>query len=266
MSRDRRPHFVRSDDPGYRRLMRQFANQKRQSRRGPRQAPTAGTLLGKALEAEVCAQLGALHPLSERRVLAYEHRGKRGIYVMRYKEVDAVVLEDGRPRLLVEIKMRSSLFSAIKGAGAQLATIRRLVSLEWDDVRVAMVVLLPDEPIVSVDADGESLQANVPGLLEPADSLEALAALSWPVEAVPVVVLPRSAVWQACLERGAVGDATLLDRARAESEAARSTEDAVLVASSGEPTGPNKPTSSAKPAGWIGSPSGRAWGSAAAGR
>ena len=237
MSLHRNPTLISVNNPGYRRFLRALYNQRKREQLGPRQPPSAGSQLGRILEEEACRLLGVHAELSERRILCVEKRERRGIYVLRYKEIDAVVLSPaGQPVLFVEIKMRSSVFRALKAAYPQLKQIKQWSGERWPGCRHAVVVLLPDEPRIPLDKNEQPMVTDYPVVA--LDGLQALARCDWPAEQTGFVTLQRSALWAQLVREERVEDPDLLKRARAESEAARSPE-AAVVAAAEAPAGPS---------------------------
>ncbi|MBC8078108.1 MAG: hypothetical protein H7Y32_18670 [Chloroflexales bacterium] len=142
-----RPRLTNEDDKRYREHVAQFTLQRGNNKamRPPRQRD----LFGGEAEAALRAWLGETLTISDRRILEYEERrNRRG--TMKYREIDAVVLNDAERSVWVfEIKASRTGGSLRKAIG-QLRETREILLLLYR--KVFTTVLLVDTGIPADDA------------------------------------------------------------------------------------------------------------------
>ena len=166
----------------------------------------------KSLSAEHGARslLGDRRWLSDRRVLTFVQRDPGHLTERRYKEIDAVAMDDevGVPLAFFEVKSSVSPLRALRKAASQLRLLRRIVSAaEWGEtVRLGAVLIVPE---------GSDLPAEIDsGHRQLVEDLDAMAALDWDPHAPMVFFMSRTRPWTRALERGWVADEALLERVR----------------------------------------------------
>lgn len=165
-----RPRLITSDDKRYQAHVRQFiiqrANQK--AMRPPRQRD----LFGGQAEAALRDWIGAQITLSDRRILEYEERRGRNA-VTKYREIDAIALDDGRASVF-EIKA-SRTAGAVRRASGQLRETREILRLLYRNVDAT--ILLVDTGISTAEEIDALMNGPEPPSRPPqtlADVLEAL--------------------------------------------------------------------------------------------
>lgn len=166
-----RPRLITSDDKRYRAHVEHFMLQRQNQRaiRPPRQRD----IFGGQAEAALRDWLATRLPLSERRILEYEERrGTRAI--TKYRELDALVLEDQRSVWVFEIKA-SHVAGSVRRAVGQLQETRAILHLLYPTVHTT--ILLVDTGIPTAE-DVEQLMAGPePPTTPPQTLAEALSAL-----------------------------------------------------------------------------------------
>ncbi|NJN68178.1 MAG: hypothetical protein HC884_16430 [Chloroflexaceae bacterium] len=175
-----RPRLTTAQDKRYRAHVEQFLLQRKNQRaiRPPRQRDIFG---GQAEEA-LRAWLGEHYSLSDRRILEYEQRQGRRAHT-RYRELDAVVIEDKRSVRVFEIKA-SRVARSLRRAVAQLQETRAIIRLLYPTV--SMTILLVDTGIPTaeeVEALMHSAEApehppeTLAGVLEALESVHPITSL-----------------------------------------------------------------------------------------
>jgi hypothetical protein len=153
-----RPRLTTAEDKYYRAHVQQFVLQRKNQRaiRPPRQRDIFGSQAEQALRDWLTGQC----TLSERRILEYEERrGKRAI--MKYRELDAVVLEGKRDVWIFEVKASRSAGS-LHRAVSQLQETRAIIRLLYPNVHAT--ILLVDTGIPTAE--------DVAALMEESDHPE----------------------------------------------------------------------------------------------
>ncbi len=166
-----RPRLITADDKRYRAFVEQFLIQRRNQRaiRPPRQRD----IFGGQAEAALRDWLAGQFALSERRILEYEERrGKRAS--MKYRELDALLLEDAQSAWVFEIKASRSAGS-LRRALAQLQETRAILRLLYPFVRTT--ILLVDTGIPSAEEIAALMAAPEAPTVAPQTLAETLAAL-----------------------------------------------------------------------------------------
>jgi hypothetical protein len=172
-----RPRLTTPEDRRYREHVERFVLQRKNQRaiRPPRQRD----IFGGQAEETLRAWLAEHYDLSERRILEYEQRQNKRA-TMKYRELDAVVLEDKRTISVFEVKA-SRVSRSVRRAVAQLQETRAILRLLYPTVRAT--VLLVDTGIPTAE-EIVALMASEDAPKEPPETLaEVLASL----EAVQLV-------------------------------------------------------------------------------
>lgn len=166
-----RPRLITADDKRYRAFVEQFLIQRRNQRaiRPPRQRD----IFGGQAEAALRDWLAGQFVLSERRILEYEERrGKRAS--IKYRELDALLLEDAQSAWVFEIKASRSA-SSLRRALAQLQETRTILRLLYPVVRAT--ILLVDTGIPSAEEVAALMATPAAPPVAPQTLAETLAAL-----------------------------------------------------------------------------------------
>ncbi len=166
-----RPRLITADDKHYRAFVEQFLIQRRNQRaiRPPRQRD----IFGGQAEAALRDWLATRFALSERRILEYEERrGNRAS--MKYRELDALLLEDAQSAWVFEIKASRSAGS-LRRALAQLQETRSILRLLYPVVRAT--ILLVDTGIPSAADVAALMAAPEAPAIEPQTLAQILATL-----------------------------------------------------------------------------------------
>jgi hypothetical protein len=132
-----RPRLTTAEDKRYRAHVEQFMLQRRNQRaiRPPRQRDIFGSQAEEALR----TWLGEHYTLSDRRILEYEQRQGRRAHT-KYRELDAVVLEDKRSIRVFEIKA-SRVARSLRRAVAQLQETRQIIRLLYPFVTTTILLV-----------------------------------------------------------------------------------------------------------------------------
>lgn len=140
-----RPRLITAEDKRYRAYVAQFLLQRQNQRamRPPRQRDIFGGQAEEALRGWLSERL----PLAETRILEYEERrGRRAS--TRYRELDALVIEDRRSVWVAEIKA-SRTAGSVRRALNQLRETRAILRLLFP--HVAASILLVDTGIPTAE-------------------------------------------------------------------------------------------------------------------
>lgn len=167
-----RPRLITSDDRLYRQHVEHYTIQRQNNRamRPPRQRDLFGGQAERALRDWLAAQL----PLAETRILGYEEvRGRRSS--TRYRELDAVLIEDRRTIRIFETKA-SRTASSLRKAVQQLRETRAILGQLY--ARVHTTIMLVDTGIPTAE-ERAALMASEDAPRTPPETLpDVLAALS----------------------------------------------------------------------------------------
>jgi hypothetical protein len=149
-----RPRLTTTDDKRYRANVEQFQLQRQNNKamRPPRQRDLFGIEAENALRTWISGTL----TLSDRRILEYEERRGRSA-LMKYRELDGLVLPDNRSAWVFEIKASRTGASLRKAIG-QLRETREILALIYR--RVFTTILLVDTGIPADAAAVEALMAS----------------------------------------------------------------------------------------------------------
>jgi hypothetical protein len=140
-SRFSRPRLIDADDKQYRAFVAQIMIGKDNQR--AIYPPSDRDLFGGEAEAALRGWLGQHYQLSERRLVEYlEHRGREAI--KKYRELDAVVLQDAKTIQVFEIKA-SRKAASLRRARQQLRDTRTILGMLFS--RVYTTILLVDTGI-----------------------------------------------------------------------------------------------------------------------
>lgn len=160
-----RPRLTTVEDKHYRAYVQQFILQRKNQRaiRPPRQRDIFGNQAEQALREWLAEHL----TLSNRRILEYEERrGKRAS--IKYRELDALVLEDKRTIWVFEIKA-SRTARSLRKAVAQLQETRAILRLIYPNI--STTVLLVDTGIPT-EEEIAALMAEPDAPQEPPQTFE----------------------------------------------------------------------------------------------
>ena len=114
MARYRHPRLVGVDNRGYLAHSSEHARDARAPRVRDSGAPSVSARIAVVFEEIVRAALARVLALSDDRILAYEETKRGGGYARRYRELDAVLVDDGIG--VFEIKASRSENAALRGA------------------------------------------------------------------------------------------------------------------------------------------------------
>ncbi|NJK78940.1 MAG: hypothetical protein HC914_03125 [Chloroflexaceae bacterium] len=159
-----RPRLITSDDRHYRQYVEQYLIQRQNNRamRPPRQRD----IFGGQVEAALRDWLGTRYQLAETRILGYEEvRGRRSN--TKYRELDAVVIEDRRTIRVFEIKA-SRTAASLRRATDQLRETRAILKLLYPVVHSAILLVdtgIPDAARVAEIMAAEDAPAVPPETL-----------------------------------------------------------------------------------------------------
>jgi hypothetical protein len=161
-----RPRLISSDDKRYRAYVQQFLIQRsnQKAMRPPRQRD----LFGGQAENALRDWLSEMYTLSERRILEYEERKGRGAST-KYRELDALVLDDdNRHASVYEIKA-SRTAGAVRRAMGQLRETREILNLLYRTVDVTILLVdtgIPTAEEVEALMNGPEPPVRAPQTLE----------------------------------------------------------------------------------------------------
>jgi hypothetical protein len=136
-----RARLIDAADPQYRAFLKQIMLTKDNQR--PTRPPRARELFGGEVEVALRDWLARQFTLSERRIVEYhEHRGRSAI--KKYRELDAVVIPDGKSIQVFEIKA-SQKAASVRRAARQLHETQTILRMLF--FRVYTTILLVDTGI-----------------------------------------------------------------------------------------------------------------------
>jgi hypothetical protein len=160
-----RPRLITAEDKRYRAFVERFILERQNQRamRPPRQRDIFGGQAEQVLRGWLAAQL----PLSDRRILEYEERRSRSA-VTKYRELDALVLEDNRSASVFEIKASRSAGSLRRALG-QLRETREILRLLYPLVYATVLLVdtgIPDAAALAALMAAPDAPARPPQTLD----------------------------------------------------------------------------------------------------
>ena len=204
------PELLRLDDPGYRAWQAECTRRHRAISGGPTRPPPLQSTLGHILERGTRSLLGEHRTLSDRRILYHYEQRLSHRSGPRYKEIDAVAMDEAaeNPVCFFEVKSSVHPAQALRNGLKQLRALRRIIhAARWaEEVRMAAILVVPTAAELHQDPADARYHA--------VEELGALASGLWSPDRPAVLFMRRDLPWQRALERGWVEDPELLEQVR----------------------------------------------------